>query len=114
MLLYYAARVGQSQGVRQQGDAGADLQASSSGLNGIPLHEAAHNSALEAVKTLLALNAPSRPQDRSNRTLADLAREANNRDRVEVLDAACDSHDSHSSSSSSSSKRAAVARQQLP
>ena len=94
MLLYYAARVNRAQGVRQQVNDGANLQASSSGLNGVPLHEAADSSSLEAVKTLLALNAPSGRQDRSNRTLADLAREANNRDRAEVLDAGCDSHDS--------------------
>ena len=66
-------------------DAGASLQARSSELNWVPLHEAAHAGALEAVKTLLALNAPCRPRDRSDRLPADLAREAGHMACVDVL-----------------------------
>ena len=66
-------------------DGGANLQARSSDRNWVPLHEAANSGALEALKTLLALNAPSRPRDRSDRTPADLARMANNMDCAEVL-----------------------------
>ena len=38
MLLHYVARVNQTQRVRQLVGAGTNLQASSSGLNGVPLH----------------------------------------------------------------------------
>ncbi|XP_043231164.1 tyrosine-protein kinase HTK16-like, partial [Amphibalanus amphitrite] len=83
--LHYAARENYAQGVRQLVEAGSSLQARSSELNWVPLHEAANSGAIDALKTLLALDAPCRPRDCSNRTPEDLARAAGHTDCVEVL-----------------------------